>query len=67
MFNNLFLQQGYKGGLQRDIDKDGQFIDKKQNLFLTKSTVEGLQECTRQDDVMAVLDEVEKNFEKILV
>ena len=63
MFNNLFLQQGYKGG---EIDKDNKFFDDEPNLFLTKSTVEGLQECTRQDDVTAVLDEVEKKVNKIV-
>ena len=63
MFNNLFLQQGYKGG---DIDKDNKFFDDKPNLFLTKSTVEGLQQCTSQDNVMNVLEEVEKKVVEIL-
>ena len=63
MFNNLFLQQGYKGG---DIDKDNKFFDDEPNLFLTKSTVEGLQQCTSQDNVMNVLEEVEKKVVKVL-
>ena len=55
----LFLQQGYKGAEIKE--------ENKKKLFLTKSTVEELQKCTSQDDVMDVLEEVEKKFEKLKI